>query len=52
VVRPGARTLAPACYLASLESNPFGDDCGLEGEELVANHHLLGVLATDSEEWR
>jgi hypothetical protein len=41
-----------AGYLALLERSPFGDDCGVTGEEVRGTHHLFGVLALDSEAWR
>ncbi len=48
----GSSLIPPACYLARLERNPFGDDCGVSGEEVEGEHGLFGVLALDSEEWR
>jgi hypothetical protein len=49
---PEVAALPAACYLARLERGVFGDDCGVAGEESVSFHHVLGVLATDGEEWR
>lgn len=43
--------LPPSCYAATLERNPFADDCGLDSEELGGHHCLLGILAEDEEAW-
>ncbi len=44
--------LWPASYLAVVDSNPFRDDCGLETNELLGVHFVVGVLATGEEDWR
>ncbi|HUR27705.1 MAG TPA: hypothetical protein VM509_05925, partial [Planctomycetota bacterium] len=48
----GLDALAPGAYLAQLDRNPFGDECGVTGRPVGGAHHVLGVLALDAEEWR
>ena len=44
----GRELLPPAAWLAEAHTNPFGDDCGIEVNEVAGRHRLFGILPLDA----
>jgi hypothetical protein len=44
-------SLRPSSYLAEIAAPLFLDDCGIDSNELVGFHSVMGVLTSSSEAW-